>query len=343
MFYKFLVRKAGNVLLAAGLVMALSTSTFAQSEPVNSASVNTAPTTTENASLGSNHLFLPLVQNTAASEPADGLVNTTGDNAEVSAAFTGNWNYWWGDTKTSAVDIGTSVGRTCFLSGIGGHLRPIGAYLYSGGAYPAQAGVRKKANGNYELFVQPEAGRHLSAAARCVNSAAGRIEASWSTYQQSTLGDKVIGAVTSKRQCFLQSIQNYPVALKDSTGAIYSYSWAFDDKPHPDLVQVVKNSSNWRLSITAGAHSYPVNIGVTAVCLDANEFDGLWYWQVGDPGTAQFDLTNVAGATCGISGIKGHFDAALGDWNDQINITTVGNQFKLNLANGKGSTAICMK
>src|SRR5262245_45763508 len=56
-------------------------------------------------------------------------------------AFTGNWYYSWGDTKTSSADIGTSVGRTCFLTGIGGHMRPIGAYLFSGGTYPAMAGV----------------------------------------------------------------------------------------------------------------------------------------------------------------------------------------------------------
>ena len=340
MFCKFLVRKVGNGLLAAGLILALSTSAFAQSAPVDA-----GPTSAPDARLESHPQFLPLVQNQGEAEPTNELANPAVDGgaAEVNAAFSSNWNYWLGDTKTHIVDIGSSAGRTCFLAGLGGNLRPIGSYLFSGGAYPAQAGVRKKTNGYYEIVVQTETGRPLSTAVRCVNSAAGRIETSWNTYQQSTLGDKVIAAATSKRLCFLQNIQNFPVPLNDKTGAIYGYSWAFNDKQHPDEVKVVNDGSYWKLSIKAGAHDYPVNIGATAVCLDANEFDGIWYWQAGDPGTAQFDLTNVSGATCGIASIKGHFDTASVDWSDQVNITTVGSRFKLNLANGKGSWAICMK
>lgn len=258
-------------------------------------------------------------------------------------AFGANWNYSWGDTKASSVDIGTSVGRTCFLTGIGGHMRPVGAYLYSGGTYPAMAGVRKKANGNYELYVQPAGGKHLIAFARCVNSAAGRIEVSWSTGEQSYYGDKVIGSVTGKRQCFLQDIWNFAETLKDNTGAIYSYAWAFDDKYNPDQVGVANDGSYWKLAIKSGNHGYPVNIHASAVCLDANEFDGAWTWKAGDPGTAQINLTNVSGATCGLTGINGHFDAALGDWKDSVNISTVGSQFKLNMANGKRGWATCMK
>jgi len=276
-------------------------------------------------------VFLPLIE-------AGGIAE-----GEVQAAFSGNWNYSWGDTKASAVDIGTSTGRTCFLAGIGGHLHPIGAYLYSGGAYPAMAGVRKKTNGNYELYVQPEHGRHLIAYARCVNSAAGRIEMNWSTSQQAAYGDKVMGPATSKRLCFLQDIQNFPLAIKDNKGAIYAYSWAFDDKSHPDEVLVANDGSYWKLSIKAGAHTYPVNIRASAVCLDASQFNGIWTWNANDPGTAQINLTAVSGATCGLSGINGHFDAALGDWNDSVNISAVGSQFKLNMANGKRGWAICMK
>jgi hypothetical protein len=263
--------------------------------------------------------------------------------AARSEAFTANWNYSWGDTKPSSADIGTSVGRTCFLTGIGGHMRPIGAYLYSGGTYPAMAGVRKKTNGNYEIFVQPSNGRHLVAFARCVNSAAGRIVVSWNTGSEAYYGDKVIGTVTGNRQCFLQQVKNFAVPLTDNEGIIYSYGWAFDDKPNPDEVRVINDGSNWKLSIKAGAHTYPVNIHATAVCVNANQFLGAWTWKAGDPGTAQINLTNVSGATCGIRGIRGHFDAALGDWNDSVNISTVGGQFKLNLANGKRGWAGCMK
>lgn len=259
------------------------------------------------------------------------------------AAFSANWNYSWGDTKTSSADIGSSVGRTCFLTGLGGHMRPIGAYLYSGGTYPAMAGVRKAASGNYELYVQPSSGKHLIAYARCVNSAAGRIEVSWSTGEQSYYGDKVLGPVTGTRQCFLQDVKNFAVELKDSSGAIYSYGWAFDDKANPDQVRVFNDGSYWKLSIKPGAHTYPVNIHATAVCLDVNEFDGDYTTKAADPGTAQLNLTSVSGATCGLTGINGHLDAALGDWNDAAFITTSGSQFLLNLANGKRGWASCMK
>jgi hypothetical protein len=262
---------------------------------------------------------------------------------ESQAAFSGNWTYSWGDVDTSAADIGTSVGRTCFLTGIGGHLRPLGAYLYSGGTIPAMAGVRKKATGNYEIYVQPENGKHLIAYARCVNSAAGRIEVGWTSGQQASQGDRVIAPANGTRQCFLQDVKNFAVPLKDSNGAIYSYSWAFDDKPNPDEVRVINDGSYWKLSVKSGAHSYPVNIHATAVCLDINEFHGAWTWKAGDPGAAQIDLTSSSGATCGLTGINGHFDAAYGDWNDAAYITTVSSQFKLNLENGKRGWAACVK
>lgn len=262
---------------------------------------------------------------------------------ELQAAFTGNWNYSWGDTKISSADIGSSTGRTCFMTGLGGHLRPIGAYLYSGGTSPAMAGVRKNASGNYEIYVQPSSGKHLITYARCVNSAAGRIEVSWSSGQQAASGDKVIAAATSNRQCFLQEVKNYAVPLRDSNGAIYSYSWAFDDKPNPDEVRLINDGSYWKLSIKSGAHAYPVNIHATAVCLDINEFHGAWTWKAADPGSAQINLTSVSGATCGLTGINGHLDAAYGDWGDAAFISTEGSQFKLNLANGKRGWASCVK
>jgi hypothetical protein len=275
--------------------------------------------------------------------PDEGAVGADGQLGVTHEAFSGNWNYSWGDTKTSSADIGTSVGRTCFLTGIGGNFRPLGAYLYSGYSYPAMAGVRKKTNGNYEIFVQPENGEHLIAWARCVNSAAGRIEVDWSTGEQSYYGDKVIGPVTANRECFLTQIENWAEELKDANGNTYSFSWAFDDKANPDAVRVYNDGSYWKMSIQPGAHSYPVNILASAVCLDASEQDGSWTWKAADPGSAQINLTNVPGATCGLNGVRGHFDAALGDWNDAVDIGVNGNQFVLNMENGKRGWASCMK
>jgi hypothetical protein len=259
----------------------------------------------------------------------------------VQEAFTGNWNYSWGDTKMSSADIGTSVGRTCFLTGIGGHFRPIGAYPYSGGTVPAMAGVRKNASGNYEIYVQPDPGKHLIAFARCVNTAAGRIEASSSTGEQSYAGDKVLGAADGSRVCFLQDVKNFAVAHKDNTGAIDSYSWAFDDKSHPDQVQVVNDGTYWKLSIKPTSSSYPVNIHASAVCVNSSWVSSVLSGTAPDPGSKTVNLTSVSGATCGLTGINGHFDAAFGDWDDSVNISTVGSQFKLNLANGKRGWAAC--
>ena len=50
-----------------------------------------------------------------------------------------------------------------------------------------------------------------------------------------------------------------------------------------------------------------------------------------------------AGVTCGITDINGHFNAALGDWGDAVYLTASGNQFLLNMANGKRGWAGCMK
>lgn len=266
------------------------------------------------------------------------------DVAEAQQAFTGNDNYSWGDTTYNAVDIGTSVGRTCFLTGIGGGMRPSNAYLFAPGpAEPAQAGVRKKTNGNYELYVQPSAGFHLIAYARCVNSAAGRIEASWWNGAQDQDGDKVLGPATSGRECFLQEIQNVPVKdfLPNST-QYTGFSWGFDDRPLMDEVRVAQDNGLWKMSVNAAAHSFPIHIAATAVCVNAAHADGAFTVGVNFPGAAQVDLTNKPGATCGLTGVRGNFTAALGDWDDSINISQSGTQFKLNVKNGKRGWARCM-
>lgn len=260
-------------------------------------------------------------------------------------AFTGNWYYSWGDTKTSSADIGTSVGRTCFLTGIGGHMRPIGAYLYSGGTYPAMAGVRKKANGNYEIYVQPEGGKHLIAYARCVNSAENRVEVTHTTGAQDSTGDKIIGSSANGRQCFLQDVKNFAVAIKDGSGAIYSYGWAFDDVAHPDEIRVYNDGSYWKMWIKPGAHSYPVNIHASAVCVDADQFLNAYTVKAAENSTASLNMTNVSGGTCGLTGINGHLDADLGDWADSVFVDQASGstQHVLKVANGKRGYAGCMK
>lgn len=330
--------------LRFGLILSISMASVAgcgletpatEIEPSAAAAI---PVEKEPASAGESDAKAALSADTRDPSSSENIARPIGEES-----FSGNWNYSWGDTKTSSADIGTSVGRTCFLTGIGGHMRPLGAYLFSGGTYPAMAGVRKKPSGNYELYVQPESGRHLIAFARCVNSAAGRIEVGSSTGEQSVSGDKVLGAVNGTRQCFLQDIKNFPVALKDGSGATYSYSWAFDDVANSDEVRIINDGSFLKLRLKPGAHSYPVNFHATAVCLDASESFGPYEAAAANGSTAQINLTSVSGATCGLLGVKGHIDATLGDWNDAVSISQVGSQFNLNLANGKRGYAACMK
>lgn len=63
MFYKFLLPKIGTLLVIVGLVFSSSSSSFAQSEPVNP-----EPIVTVDANTANNQLFLPLVQSGLATE-----------------------------------------------------------------------------------------------------------------------------------------------------------------------------------------------------------------------------------------------------------------------------------
>src|SRR5262249_50475837 len=50
-----------------------------------------------------------------------------GEDAPVGAleqAFPANWGYSWGVVNNSSIDIGTSIGRTCFLTGVTGDIQP---------------------------------------------------------------------------------------------------------------------------------------------------------------------------------------------------------------------------
>lgn len=239
-----------------------------------------------------------------------------------SAAFTGNWNYSWGDTKYSFANIGTASNRTCFMSGMAGSLIPAGSTGQTG------VGVNINSSNNYELYVDADGGRALQVWARCVNTAAGRThEVTWHTGQAA----KVLGAVTSKRRCFLTHITTSN-----------AYTSTYGDKGfrnNSDYVRVWKDSANWYIG---GVQSGMVWGG--ARCIDVSENYGSWLWVSGDPGTRKDNLAyNPGGVTCFLQGVGGHFDKS--NWVDGAFITYDNgiNQFHMNTKNGKSGWANCVK
>jgi len=236
-------------------------------------------------------------------------------------AFSGNWNYSWGDTKYSFASIGTASGRTCFLSGMTGNISPFSVNQFGG---QTGVGVRINGNNNYELYVDSDGGA-LGVYARCVNSAAGRTaEVTWRTGQAA----KVLGAVTANRRCFLTSITTSN-QYGDNSGFRYG----------SDYVRVWKDSTNWYVGgIQSGT------VWGSARCMDVNEDHGGWQWIAGDPGTRKDPLAyNPGGVTCLLTGVGGRFNK--NDWADGAFVTYEAgvNQFFMNTKNGKTGWVNCVK
>jgi len=251
-----------------------------------------------------------------------------GDPGQGDQAFSANWNYSWGDTKQSSADIGTSVGRTCFLTGIGGNFRPGGTIWDPPGSWnPASGGVRINAQGHYEIFVNPNPGQSIIVQARCVNGATNRVFGTWTGG-----ADTVLGATSTKRQCFLTSINN---AAVNST---YTSNWAFTNTT--DFVQVHHDRYRWYVG-GAIANGW---VSASAVCID--DFTAEGSYGVGlapSAGSNTVPMTNVAGSTCGLTKVQGSLQAAFGDWNDELVIAASGAQFSLTSHNGKAGAATCMQ
>jgi hypothetical protein len=241
---------------------------------------------------------------------------------ETAEAFSGNWEYSWGDTKYSKAPIGTATNRTCFLSGLAGNIQP-GVWP---NACPTQtgAGLTIDANNNYSLYV--DSCSPLNVFARCVNTAAGRTpEVTWRTGQPA----QVLGAVTAKRRCFLTNITNTSV-YPDEGGAGF--------KTASDQVRVWNDGQTW---FVGGQQSGVVY--ASARCIDVNQDDGGWLWQAGDPGSRKDKLSGVGSATCLLTGIQGHLYSS--DYSDGAYITHDAglNQFYMNTKNGKAGWANCIQ
>lgn len=240
-------------------------------------------------------------------------------------AFTGNWNYSWGDTKYSFASIGTAIDRTCFMTGMTGDIQPFNDPTNVSIGDMTSVGVKVNSTilGSYYTIYVDSDGGALGVYARCVNTAAGRTgEVYWHTGQSA----QVLGAVTAKRRCFLTQIGTSNIT--DYGG--FRYGWEY--------VRVWKDSSNWYLGGFQSGSAWGA-----ARCIDVSEDHGNWQWVAGDPGTRKDPLAyNPGGVTCFLTGVGGRFDKS--DWADGVFITYGGiNQFSMNTANGKTGWANCVK
>jgi len=261
-----------------------------------------------------------------------GLQSEDSSLGEREQAFTSNWNFSWGVTSSSSIDIGSSVGRTCFLTGMVGNFRSSSA----GSNLGVEVALHPN---NYTLGVTTD-GVSLGAYARCVGSAAGRTaEGFWQT------GDspRVLGPATGNRRCFLTGL------------------FTFRDIPtqqgfrsDSDNVRVEVKNGNWQLTGTqsglviahAGCMNVSSDVGSWTWTAGHDAFAWVWDWPVKkrvfidsarhDPMADDRDGTN-----CFLTSISGDFQT--NDWADGVFISQSGGKFIMNTKNGKSGSATCVR
>ncbi|WP_163997580.1 hypothetical protein, partial [Pyxidicoccus caerfyrddinensis] len=158
-------------------------------------------------------------------------------------------SYWWGSTGWTQLDMGTSVGRTCFLTGVQGSLTPsssgltssVYAYIYAG---------------NWYLAINPNNGKALGEGVQCINTATNRtLDGVWFT------GDpaRLLGAVTAQRRCFLTRVEG--------TGGFKTNSY---------YARVWNDGLNWYLGGSLSGEG-----GARARCVDVPTDQGSWLYGAG--------------------------------------------------------------
>jgi hypothetical protein len=228
----------------------------------------------------------------------------------------------WGATSSATVALsGTSTAtQTCFLSGVSGDLIPNGTDFIGQGV-----GVNAGSNGQYNMYLNTNQ-QELEVAAQCVNSATARTnEVTWSMGESA----KTLGSATpdSARRCFLTRVSGSPSG--DGPRAFSSST---------DFVKVWSDGSNWYIG---GVLSGPGS--ASAVCVDVTADYGTWIYQSPDPGTGEYAMTNVAGASCPLQYVGGHFD--VNDWEAGVYtwLETGTNQFSMHTSHGHTGWSTCVK
>jgi hypothetical protein len=255
--------------------------------------------------------------------PVDQSNAHTGESVQ---AFSSNWSYSWGDTKFSKADIGTAVGRGCFLSGIAGYLT---TNKFPEGNSQAGAGVQLNAVTNhYEIYVAPAFTATLQAWVRCVNSTTLTPEMTWRT------GDakKFLALATPNRQCFLTSL----TTGREADDGIAHGGFAST----LDQVWISNDSGSFYLQ---GSQSGLV--WAKARCTDFTQDFGASYGfaNTGSSGVTPLEpATN--GTNCFLQQVQGQLTAA-NDWvnGPYISYNAGYNYFDFNYKNGTGGRARCMR
>ncbi|RKH42547.1 hypothetical protein [Corallococcus llansteffanensis] len=223
--------------------------------------------------------------------------------------------YWWGTSNNgdTTTTIGTSTGRTCFLTGIQGNLKPAVAGNWS------SAGTYMFA-GNWIAFVNHANNKALSTGVQCLNTATNRTpEVTW---RQGTAA-KLLGAVTADRRCFLTRVEA-------STGAFTTSA---------DYARVWNDGINWYLGGDLSGTG-----GARALCVDVPTGQGGWLWIAGEGGGFTENLAyNPGGVACLLSGIGGHFTTS--DFSDGVSIdyNSGTRYFEMTVMNGKRGWSNCVK
>jgi hypothetical protein len=280
-----------------------------------------------------------------SSAMSQGCIAESGDARErdpigaARASLTGRWVFAWGTTNGPDLDTGLSTATTtCFLSGVGGNLNegdaPSSAtydaersearvYEGTGGHWwvKAQGGVLHSISGpqpvNNPVFA------HVT----CINSVVNRTAETTQYWNDAATN---LGAVTSKRQCFLTGLFGV------------EGSWTNDS----DKVRVSNDGSSWSISSSFSGSSYH-SAGGRGRCVDmpSDTWVGTGEWHASDPGTYTVNIGwDSAMMGCALTGVKGHFktndwyDGALIDWPSAFP-----GWWTMTLENGKKAWVTCVQ
>ncbi len=229
-------------------------------------------------------------------------------------AFSAQWQFSWGVTGTSSIDLGPSNDRTCFITGIAGNLTPRGGQT---------VGVEVSiVESRYTLKVRSD-GNPVSGYARCVNTIQNRTpEVYWAAGEPT----RKISDVTGQRQCFLTGI---------ATSKAYGMPAGF--RSNTDVIRVTREGSEWKLGGTQSGDAV-----ARARCVDINQDLGSWLWIAGWWGARKDPMAaNPGDVTCFLTGIGGAFTNDL--WDDGVFISDDHGQFYMNTKWSKRGFATCAR
>lgn len=245
--------------------------------------------------------------------------------SEAQQAFSGNGSYSWGDTKYSKADIGTAVGRACFMSGVAGYLT---TNKFPEGKSQAGAGVAlDSATNRYYIYVDPAfTGVTLQTWARCVSTSSATAEVTWRSGQPKA----ILAPVTANRRCFLTQL---------TTGRDGQFDYGGFGSLN-DGVWIQNDGANWYIH---GSQSGLV--WASARCIDVTEDLGQFFgWSnEGTSNTAPL-VASENGATCFLTQVSGKLTAT-NDWDagPRVTFNAGYNFFDFQTKNGNGGRARCVR